>query len=377
LLIAQALNDLMILFLGDYAPEKKRFLSKRFKKLLNKVNYVVINYEGTSSEISTKNFKKKKNGYIPLVNNNLILELLHLGKKVICNLSNNHSDDYGLDGYSFTIKNLRKIGCKVIGPINKKLKILPFIKLSIDDWNVVLISASEPISNELSIQDYKFRRWRHSDALKEVKNFSNKNTTKIFYFHAGVEFINIPNPSLVKKMNKVIDSGFDYAFAHHQHVSLPIIKREKNLIAYGLGNMAFDCPAHKFHTNTDKGISILLNKNIEKHKVYDVFDNGNQIDLLETKINFFKNDKLPSSSISNEIWSKVAFKRLFNKDLKRNIQIKYKSNQNNKNFLKILKKIFTLSSYIKVIRLLKNQSGRDVIFGSIYYYFKNFFFKTI
>jgi hypothetical protein len=54
----------MILFLGDYAPESKRKLSKNFKSILCNVRFLVLNYEGTSKKAITNAKIAKGKRYI-------------------------------------------------------------------------------------------------------------------------------------------------------------------------------------------------------------------------------------------------------------------------------------------------------------------------
>jgi len=351
-----------ILFLGDYAPEKERLLSSNFDNIIKNVQCVVLNYEGTSTHANIK--KKYAKGYAPIINNSLLIKLVDRGVSVVCCLTNNHSKDFGLSGYVSTVQCLLEIGCKVVGPSEQGVDISHNISLNISGSVVNIWTAADFNVGEVGTFLVGSKNYRLIHAYENIKHTLNKsNQINIIFYHAGVEFAKTPNPSLVKNIKKISKLGVEYCFVHHQHVSLPVVYREKTLVAYGLGNFAFDCDSHKRFIGTNKGTAVLLDFNAGI-SVYTLIDNGVDIDIhkdfeqLEIKLDNY------SSSFFDKRWSKVAFNRLFNRD----INLNHSNMRNSNRSIQSNNLFFTYRDRLyKVVSMLRCSSGRDVLCGSLYY----------
>ena len=249
----------MILFLGDYAPECQRTPSRKFIDLLDDVHTVVLNYEGTSQSVSLR--QKKAKGYAPRVNNGFIESLLKNDVNVVCSLTNNHSFDFGIEGYKQTVNDLAKMGCKVIGPHVDCLEIQPQIKIQLNDLCVNVLSLSDFNVGEVRLPVEIKISHRFKNIIKLLHQTpKNSNSLNICYYHTGVEYLKTPNPSLVKKLEILLSAGAEHCICHHQHVPLPIIQNNRNLLAYGLGNLAFDCATHKNFYDTNNGLAVAFHQ---------------------------------------------------------------------------------------------------------------------
>jgi hypothetical protein len=355
----------MILFFGDYAAEKKRILSKNFKKQLLDVQYVVLNYEGTSLAIHNKKLKKRAKGYSPLINDDLIIEIIKQGSKVICNLSNNHSLDYGIEGYHLTTQHLQSLGCFVIGPKSNKNNVQEHCRIKFGNSFFHIVSAADKSPGEPLILSSQVLKIRYKKALNIIKNNVSHEEKKILYFHSGLEFIKIPNPSLVRKINKAVELGCDHIFVHHQHTILPIQKLNKTFVAFGLGNMAFDCYMHDHYKDAGVGLGVgVLEK--KENKLFKIHDHKYELDLLEiNSMNFFKNQNL-DQLYTYKKWAKAAYMKLMNINSSKTILFTQKKSVDFKLF-SILKKIFKKYYWIKFLRMLRSENGRDLLLGALYY----------
>lgn len=350
----------MILLLGDYAPESKRKLSKNFKSILCNVRFLVLNYEGTSKKAITN--AKLAKGYVPIVDDELIIDALALGVTVICSLTNNHSTDYGLTGYINTVERLEGLGCKVIGPSVNDLTISPNIEFIIDGSKIRITSAADFNVGEARIPYFKLKRPRFNDAFRSINKGVEKSDINIFIYHSGVEFINIPNPSLVRNIKKMMSTGINFSIVHHQHVSLPIIKTKCGLIAYGLGNMAFDCKGHDYFFGTKTGLAVNIKLDLTS-ELFDVIDNGSEIELNKKVINYSANIYANRVTEMSHEWNLSAYNRLFNKDVVENIDSNVSTRKRSG---------CTVCFRIKkIISMIIQSAGRDVLLGAFYYFVKN------
>jgi len=75
---------------------------------------------------------------------------------------------------------------------------------------------------------------------REIRNMEKKYDIIIASVHAGIEYIDEPEPVKVDMMRKLIDYGIDVIIGHHPHVIQGIEVYGEGLIAYSLGNLIFD-----------------------------------------------------------------------------------------------------------------------------------------
>jgi len=357
----------MILFVGDYAAESSRCLSKRFISILKNVEYVILNYEGTSI---TGTYKEKlAKGYAPIVDDLCLREFIKNSVKVVCCLTNNHTGDYGKEGYKSTVNSLLKLGCIVVGKPIDNMEILPNIKLNLNGSPIKIWTMADFNVGEVDSFFDQGPKPRFKNIFSSLKREKNKTKhINICYYHAGVEFLKVPNPSLVKNVAKLYAVGTDHCFIHHQHVPLPVVYDDYKLTAYGLGNFAFDCFAHKKHHDTDTGLAVGIDSD-NRCFIYDVFDNGVEIDIVKNMKRLEKKEKhmIPISLFNNQ-WSKAAFNRLTNKDIKQhrgyNNAAGVAVNRDNSAMIKFKYRIG------KVISMLRQKSERDVLVSALYYFIK-------
>ena len=86
---------------------------------------------------------------------------------------------------------------------------------------------------------------------REIRNMVKKYDIIIASVHAGVEYIDDPEPVKVEMMHNLIDYGIDVIIGHHPHVIQGIEVYGEGLIAYSLGNLIFD---QKWSRETSLGL---------------------------------------------------------------------------------------------------------------------------
>ena len=188
----------------------------------------------------TKSFKEHsaKSAYIGSFEEN-IEAIKALGISHV-NLANNHTGDFGIEGYSLTKKVLDDNGIKYFG-IEARKEFLDFDGNRICfsgfcnmDSNPVFLSDPEKI-NDLGVNI--------ADADKIIEGLSNSSDLgylNILAFHSGLEHVNLPGRADIC-FARYLAQHFDYVlYGHHPHVVQAYEKVNKSHLFYSLGNFCFD-----------------------------------------------------------------------------------------------------------------------------------------
>lgn len=138
-------------------------------------------------------------------------------------VANNHSFDYGEQGFKDTIKALDEEGIEYCGEDYKILKEIKGIKIGF----------------------LGYKAWSESEELKEEIKEDIEDLRKqgakivIPYFHWGIERDSKPNKVQVNLARHAIDSGADMVLGSHPHVMQSLENYKGKLIIYSLGNFSF------------------------------------------------------------------------------------------------------------------------------------------
>ena len=230
------------------------------KKTVGEADYIIGNLES------------------PLINDELATNPTFYGKPEfanilqkagvnVLNVANNHILEHGDAGFKKTVKVLMDNGHRVVGK-------------SIDGFSeVVLIEEN---GTKICMAGFCDERVCHDNndgryyaPLREQLIFDSLNRMnhmgagiKIFIFHWGNEYINIPSPDQRLMAYKLIDAGADLIIGHHPHVIQPYEKYKHGHIIYSLGNFCFDS---------------ILSKNFSIGMIADVTINGRRIQNVKLR----------------------------------------------------------------------------------------------
>lgn len=160
----------------------------------------------------------------------------------IANVANNHTLDYGKEGYTTTLKLLAENKVDVIGTKNRLDNI--FCIKEINDVKIgflayfggesSLIQGIDEVNIEQDIIKLK---------LKNIKYI-------VVSLHWGEEYVAYPRPKQQILARKIIDFGADIIIGHHPHVAQGIEHYKKGVVFYSLGNFNFNVD-HKYHDNLE------------------------------------------------------------------------------------------------------------------------------
>ena len=159
-------------------------------------------------------------------------------------LANNHSGDYGADGYENTVSSLSVIGVATVGKHSDYLYERDGIKVRFMGWNDT------------------WARLSTSTVAESVRAAKKENEFLIAAVHFGEEYATTSNSRQKEVAHALIDAGADVVIGHHPHNIQELEEYDGKPIFYSLGNFVFD---QYFSEETQKGMAVKIS--IEKNNV--------------------------------------------------------------------------------------------------------------
>ena len=209
--------------------------------------------------------------------------LKELGFNVL-NQDNNHSEDYGLEGYTFTQKKLEELG----------IKFMP--KQSYEEFTVnntrIAIVAFGYSDKSYNISDLK-------NAISVVSGLVDQFDIIIVSFHGGAEgreathvkninevFLGENRGNVYAFAHTVIYAGADMVIGHGPHVLRAMEIYKNKLIAYSLGNFL---TYGNMNINGINGVNVILEAELdsatgefERGNIIPVEQVGNGVPVYDT-----------------------------------------------------------------------------------------------
>ncbi len=227
-------KGITILFVGDmmfdrnvarYAEKNdKDYILKGVEELFTNNDAVIGNLEGTITD--NESISLKNNEILRFTFNTSFADFLKKYNFTAVSLANNHSSDFGRDGYEQTQYNLNNSG------------ILSFGSAS-NDTN---------ISSKIILQKKTFcfvgyhdlYTYNETPTVEEIIKVRNECDFVIVFAHWGEEYKSIQNNRQTMLAHKFIDAGADLVIGAHPHVVQPYEIYKDKAIFYSLGNFVFD-----------------------------------------------------------------------------------------------------------------------------------------
>lgn len=186
------------------------------KDLFEKDDLTIVNLEGTFTNYTVKR-EKMWNFSAPPDYVNILLQ----GNIDIVSFANNHTHDYGEQGYIDTIKTLDDASLPYYG----------YDKFLIKEVNEIKIG----FFGLLDIYGQKFE-----EVNKAIKYLKDNNCDLIIAsMHWGIEKDYKQSKEQEKMGHYLIDNGVDLVIGHHPHVIQGIEKYKGKYIIYSLANFSF------------------------------------------------------------------------------------------------------------------------------------------
>ncbi len=172
----------------------------------------------------------------------------------LMSLANNHSFDFGKNGYESTARALDKYSIKYAGAAGTSAI------YELDSLKIGLL-AYAPNYGCTSINDI-------NEVTRQVKEFNDRCDILVVSFHGGAEgreHMNVPGKmeyyygekrgDVKKFAHTVVDAGADVVIGHGPHVPRAVELYEGRIIAYSLGNF---CTYRGFSVLREKGLAPVL-----------------------------------------------------------------------------------------------------------------------
>ena len=214
-------------------------------------SYLVGNFE---SSISPKH-KKTPNFNFQFSTNPKYINTLSKFGFTHLSLANNHSFDYGKEGYSYALHILKENNINTFGhPTQLSTSSIEFFELKKHKIAIVGI-------HDLFIEPT-------TDNLTQIFTLAGESSDfQIAYIHWGTEYSLKQSNTQREYAKKLIDAGADLVIGHHPHVVQGVEEIDKSLVFYSLGNFVFD---QYFSEDVREGLMLALKET----------DNGLTVELL-------------------------------------------------------------------------------------------------
>ena len=244
-------------------PLKGKEFVESAGKLLNDADIVFGNLEGAfindemEPQKCSERSRKAATCYEFGIPEYLAHPLKVLGFNVL-NQDNNHSEDYGYEGYKFTQEKLSALGIKFMPKQG-------FAEFTIGTKHIA-IAAFGYSSNSNNISDLE-------GAKKIISGLDKKYDLIIVSFHGGAEgknaqhvidstetFLGENRGNVFAFAHTVIDAGADLIIGHGPHVLRAVEIYKQKFIAYSLGNFL---TYGNINTGGISGIAVILDVEID------------------------------------------------------------------------------------------------------------------
>jgi gamma-polyglutamate biosynthesis protein CapA len=171
----------------------------------------------------------------------------------IVSLANNHSMDCGRVGLSETIDSLRRAGLRWCGAGQTRAEAEAPVVLNVKGIRIAFVAftAIAPAARAYMRTDGPAVALASSEALTHaVSSAKLEADVVIASLHWGTEYVSRPDREQRELAHAAVEAGADVVIGHHPHTleGFELINRPAGagkryaLIAYSLGNFAFDSP---------------------------------------------------------------------------------------------------------------------------------------
>lgn len=151
------------------------------------------------------------------------VDILLEGDVEVVNLANNHSYDYGVEGYEDTLEVTAEAGIVAYGYENTQI-------VDVNGVKVGFVGMYE-LSDGIGIMD---------EMIELINQVEEEGADVIIVsFHWGIEKDYYPTSTQTELAYAAIDNGADLIIGHHPHVLQGIEEYNVKYIVYSLGNFCF------------------------------------------------------------------------------------------------------------------------------------------
>lgn len=198
------------------------------KPVLSSFDYTLANFESIiRNNISNKNISN----WSMCTTSSIVKQIKDAGIKGV-SIANNHTMDYGVDSYNYTVECLEKEGIDVFGKKDELCKtiIINGKKVSFVCFSDLKVKADN-IQYSYSPSEQQFQNIKAQLEISDIK---------VCYCHWGSEFIVKPTKEQINRVNQLDQLNFDVIIGHHAHVLQTPYIINNTPVFFSLGNFVSD-----------------------------------------------------------------------------------------------------------------------------------------
>jgi len=215
-------GDVDTLF-GDIAP------------LFRSADRVLINLECalTESEKAIPKFGPNLKGPVESA------QTLHQAGVTDCGLSNNHTFDFGIEGFEDTIRLIGEAGMNVTGTGANESDSRKPLLIPVGSKTLAVIAVCEHEYTYALENQTGARPFDPFETLTDVYDAKQKYDYVIVTYHGAKEYCRYPSPRLMRACRAMVHMGADAVLCQHSHIIGCMENYENGVILYGQGNFHF------------------------------------------------------------------------------------------------------------------------------------------
>lgn len=188
----------------------------------------------------------------------------------VANVANNHSYDYGLDGFIDTLQNLRSTGFTYVGGGRNSESAYQGRIYTINGIKIALLGLAKVHGGPESIAKKDkagtTNGYDSSSSEAAITRLDKASDVLIVLTHWGEEGTFTPRNYEIASAKKWTSLGADIIVGSHSHTLQPITYVNKKLVAYSLGNFIF----YSSHIDNRKTAILKIQINSKKRISYKV-----------------------------------------------------------------------------------------------------------
>ncbi len=216
------------------------------KDIINNADIAVANLEGPFTDNPSKTNIPHSKSLQFTFDTKLAKELADFGFDIL-GLSNNHTKNFGNEGFEMTKKVISSSSMLYYGDPDNKSE------------NSVIIEKNNIKIGFVGFHEFTYVNF--DKVISEIKAIREKVDVLIVTPHWGVEYNSQPTEKQIKLAKEFIDNGADIVVGTHSHIIGDIGEYNNKKIYYSLGNFAFDQYFSK-ETMTGMGLQIEAKKGV-------------------------------------------------------------------------------------------------------------------
>ena len=263
-----------LLFLGDTSfgesYHNQRFLASRgygsflakLTPLLNRADYVIANLETPITNLPTSPLAGKKL-YIHWGDVHKTPQALKSHNIRAVSLANNHTLDYGIEGFRQTLKALERVGIEWFGGgLSESQAAEPLrheFTLGSNRFQLVVAAGFEYQEHYEKAYNFYARKddggvndWTTKKAMDQLRTIrqANPDAFVVAFPHWGQNY-RLKTETQRQLAHALIDAGANLVIGHGAHILQEIENYRSRWILYSLGNFVFNSPGRYQKENAD------------------------------------------------------------------------------------------------------------------------------